>query len=197
MPSKLLIPREEYLASGLHIGMKQRTADMKDFIYNIRDDGLSVLNLSKVDERIKMAAKFLARGKFVFIIGKKMAAQESVKKFAEVIDAKSSTGRFLPGTLTNPQFKNYYEADIVLVSDPLIDYQALKECVTARIPVIGICDTFNETRNIDLIIPANNKGKKALATLFWVLAREVLKERGTIKSDEEFKYKITDFGKED
>ncbi|MBS3054990.1 MAG: 30S ribosomal protein S2 [Candidatus Aenigmarchaeota archaeon] len=197
MPTKLLIPREEYLAAGLHIGMKQRTADMKEFIYNIRDDGLAVLNLSKVDERIRLAAKFLARGKYVLIVGRKMAAQESVKKFAEVIDAKSSTGRFLPGTLTNPQFKNYYEADIVLVSDPLIDYQALKETVTARIPVIGICDTFNETRNIDLIIPANNKGKKALATLFWLLTREVLKERGTIKSDEEFKYKITDFGKEE
>jgi len=195
MPTKLLIPREEYLAAGLHIGMKQRTADMKEFIYNIRDDGLAVLNLSKVDERIRLAAKFLARGKYVLIVGRKMAAQESVKKFAEVIDAKSSTGRFLPGTLTNPQFKNYYEADIVLVSDPLIDYQALKETVTARIPVIGICDTFNETRNIDLIIPANNKGKKALATLFWLLTREVLKERGTIKSDEE--YKITDFGKEE
>lgn len=197
MPSKLLIPREDYLASGIHIGMKQRTADMKEFIYNIRDDGLAVLNLSKVDERIKVAAKFLARGKNILVVGRKMAAQESVRKFAEVISAKSSTGRFLPGTLTNPQFRNFYEADMILVSDPLIDYQALKEAVTARIPVIGIADTFNETRNIDLIVPANNKGKKALATLFWLLAREILKERGTIKSDEEFTYKITDFGKEE
>jgi small subunit ribosomal protein S2 len=197
MPSKLLIPREEYLASGIHIGMKQRTADMKEFIYNIRDDGLAVLNLSKVDERIKLAAKFLSRGKNILIVGRKMAAQESVKKFAEVIGAKSSTGRFLPGTLTNPQFREYYEADMILVSDPLIDYQALRESVTARIPMIGIADTFNETRELDLIIPANNKGKKALATLFWLLAREILKERGTIKSDSEFKYKITDFGKDE
>jgi len=197
MPAKLLIPREDYLASGLHIGMKQRTADMKEFIYNIRDDGLAVLNLSKIDERIRLAGKFLAKAQNILVVGRKLAAQESVKKFAEVIGAKSSTGRFLPGTLTNPQFKNYYEADVVLVSDPLIDYQALREAVTARIPIIGIADTFNETKNLDLIIPANNKGKKALATLFWLLAREILKERGTIKSDDEFKYKITDFGKEE
>ncbi|MFH0711450.1 MAG: 30S ribosomal protein S2 [Candidatus Aenigmatarchaeota archaeon] len=197
MPSKLLIPREEYLASGIHIGMKQRTADMKEFIYNIRDDGLAVLNLSKIDERIKIASKFMARAKNILVVGRKVSAQESVKKFAEAIGSKSSTGRFLPGTLTNPRFREYYEADVVLVSDPLIDYQALRESVTARIPIIGIADTFNETRDLDLIVPANNKGKKALATLFWLLAREILKERGTIKSDEEFKYKITDFGKED
>jgi len=197
MIAKLLIPREEYLASGIHIGMKQRTADMKEFIYKIRDDGLSVLNLRKVDERIRVAAKFLARCNKIFVVGRKMASQEAVKKFGEVIEAKTSVGRFLPGTFTNPSFKNYFEADVVLVSDPLIDYQVMKEAVVARVPIIAICDTFNEAKDIDLIIPANNKGKKALATLFWLLAREVLKERGTIKSDEEFKYKITDFGKEE
>ena len=103
----------------------------------------------------------------------------------------------MPGTLTNPSYKKYFEADVILITDPLIDYQALKEAVKARVPIIAICDTFNETRNIDLIIPANNKGKKALATLFWLLAREILKERGEIKSDSEFKYKITDFAKEE
>lgn len=197
MIPKLLILREEYLASGIHIGMKQRTADMKEFIYKIRDDGLSVLNLRKVDERIRVAAKFLARCSKIYAVGRKSAAQEAVKKFGEVVEAKVSVGRFLPGTFTNPNFKNYFEADVVLVSDPLIDYQVMKEAVTARVPIIAICDTFNETKDIDLVIPANNKGKKALATLFWLLAREVLKERGTIKSDEEFKYKITDFGKEE
>jgi len=197
MISKLLIPREEYLASGIHIGMKQRTGDMKEFIYKIRDDGLSVLNLSKVDERIRIAAKFISRCNKVYAVGRKGAVQEAVKKFGEIIGAKVSVGRFLPGTFTNPNFKNYFEADAVLVSDPLIDYQVMKEAVTARVPIIAICDTFNETRDIDLIIPANNKGKKALSTLFWLLTKEILKERGTIKSDEEFKYKVTDFGKEE
>jgi len=194
MPAKLLIPREEYLASGIHIGMKQRTADMKEFIYKIRSDGLAVLNLRKIDERIKAVASFLARQKNIMVIGRKNVGQESIEKFSQVVGATAVTGRFLPGTLTNPSFRKYYEADVVLISDPLLDHQALEEAVKARVPIIAICDTFNETKDIDLIIPANNKGKKALATLFWLLAREILKIRGEIKSDSEFKYTIDDFG---
>jgi len=194
MPTKLLIPRQEYLASGIHIGMKQRVADMKDFIYKIRDDGLAVLNLQKINDRIKIAAKFLAARKNIMVVGRKTMAHEAVSKFAEAVGAQAVVGRFLPGSLTNPRFKRYFEADAIVISDPLIDYQVLKEAVSARVPILAVCDTFDETRNIDLVIPANNKGKKALATLFWLLAREILKERGTIKSDEEFKYKVEDFG---
>ncbi len=194
MSTKLLIPREEYLASGIHIGMKQRTAQMKDFIYKIRPDGLAVLNLQKVDERIRTAAKFLSKLQRVLIVSRKPIAIDSIKKFGEVINAKVVSKRFMPGTLTNPRYKNYFEAEAVVIVDPLVDYQVLKETVKARVPLVAVCDTFNETRDIDVIIPANNKGKKAVATLFWLLAREILKERGTIKSDEEFNYKVEDFG---
>lgn len=196
MPTKLLISRQEYLASGIHIGMKQRAADMKEFIYKLRPDGLAVLNLRKVDERIRIVAKFLSRLKNILVVSRKSIAFESMKKFGEVVGAKVIAGRFMPGTLTNPQYKNFYEADAVLIMDPLVDYQILRESAKARVPLVAICDTFNETRNIDLILPANNKGKKALATLFWLLAREILKERGDIKSDKEFTYKIEDFGGE-
>lgn len=193
MPEKLLMPREDYLASGIHIGMKQRTADMKQYIYKIRSDGLAVLNLGMIDERIKTAAKFLSKKQNILIVGKKSVSQEPVKKFAEAIGAKVMTGRFLPGTLTNPTFKKYYEADVVIISDPLIDYQALKEAVSARTAVIAVCDTFNETRHIDLIIPANNKSRKSLGTLYYLLAREILKERGEIKINSDFKFKLEDF----
>ena len=192
--SKLLIPREEYLASGIHIGMKQRTAQMKEFIYKIRPDGLAVLNLSKVDERIRTAAKFLSRLSRILVVSRKPIAVDSIKKFGEVINATAVTGRFMPGTLTNPRYKKYFEADAMVLVDPLVDYQAFKEAVKARVPLVAFCDTFNETRDIDFIIPANNKSKKSVATLFWLLAREILKERGAIKSDEEFNYKVEDFG---
>ena len=194
MPAKLLISRQEYLASGIHIGMKQRVADMKEFIYKVRPDGLSVLNLKKVDDQIRTASKFLSRCKKIMVVGRKTVSHDVVRKFAEVVGAEAVVGRYLPGTLTNPSFRKYFEADVIVISDPLVDYQALKEAVKARVPIIGICDTFNETRDIDLIIPANNKGKKALATLFWLLAREILKERGEVKSDSEFKYTVEDFG---
>src|SRR5438445_927161 len=190
---KLLISREEYLASGIHIGMKQRTKQMSEYIYKIRPDGLAVLNLKKIDEKIRVAAKFLARQQKILIVTRKTIAQDIVQKFAEVVGAEVVTGRFMPGMLTNPQYKKYYEADVVFVVDPLTDYQAMREAVSARIPLVAICDTQDETRDIDLIIPSNNKGKKSLATLFWLLSREILKERGKIKSDSEFAYKIEDF----
>lgn len=197
MPARLLIPREKYLASGIHIGMKQKTKDMKEFIYKVRPDGLAVLNLRKLDEKIRIAGKFLARMERVLVVGRKSVAQEAVKKFADMIEAKAILGRFMPGILTNPNYRNFFEADAIFIVDPLIDYQALKEAVNARVPIIAICDTFNETRNIDFIIPANNKGRLALATLFWILTKEVLKEKGKIKSDKEFECTIEDFAKEE
>ena len=193
MPTKLLLSREEYLASGVHIGMKQRTAQMKEFIYKIRPDGLAVLNLSKIDQRIRTAAKFLSRLDKIIVVSRKPAAIDAIKKFSELIDAEVITGRFMPGTLTNPRYKKFFEAQAIVIVDTLTDVQALREAVTARVPVVAICDTFNETRNVDIIIPANNNGRRALTTLFWLLAREILKERGKIKSDEEFTYKLEDF----
>ena len=194
MSVKLLISKQEYLAAGIHIGMKQRTEQMRSFIYRIREDGLAVLDLKTIDERIGTAAKFLARYDKILAISRKAVAKEAIEKFAEAVNAKVITTRFMPGTLTNPTYKNFYEADVVIVADPLVDIQALQEAVKARVPIVGVCDTLNETKDIDLIIPANNKGKKSLAILFWLLAREVLKERKQISSDKEFKYKIDDFG---
>ncbi|MEM5869558.1 MAG: 30S ribosomal protein S2 [Candidatus Aenigmatarchaeota archaeon] len=196
MPSKLLIPREKYLASGIHMGMKLKTKDMKEFIYKIRPDGLAILNLRKIDERIRIASSFLARSKNIVVASKKSPVQKGVKKFAELIKAKAFVGRFLPGTLTNPYFEKYIEADAVFILDPMVDKQALEEAVKARIPVIAVCNSFNETKNVDLVIPSNNKGKKALATLLWLLAREILKKREEIKSDKDFKYTIEDFEEE-
>lgn len=185
--------KEHYLASGIHIGMKQKTAQMKPFIYKIREDGLAVLNLSKIDERIKVAANFLARLENILVVTRKSIAFNSIKKFGEVTNSKIVTGRFMPGTLTNPTYKSFFEAQVIMIVDPISDFQALQEAVKARVPVVAIADTFNETKDIDLIIPANNKGKRAIATIFWLLAREILKERGKIKSDKEFKYEIKDF----
>jgi small subunit ribosomal protein S2 len=193
MPQRLLIPRNQYLASGIHIGMKQKTKDMREFIYKIRPDGLAVLNLKKVDERIRYAAKFLARLKNIIVTTRKPVAFDIIKKFGEIIGAKVITGRFMPGTLTNPKYEKFFEAEAVLILDPMTDYQALNEAVKAKVPVVAVCDTINETKDIDLVIPANNKGRRAIGLLFWLLAREILKERKQIKSNSEYKYKLEDF----
>lgn len=196
MPVQFLIPREEYLASGIHIGMKERTKQMKPFVYKIRPDGLAVMNLQIIDERIRTAAKFLARSKKLLVVSRKSVAHDAIDKFVELVGARCIKGRFMPGTLTNPHYEHFYEADVVFIIDPMSDYQALKEATTARVPVVALCDTFNETNDIDLIIPANNKGIRSITLLFWLLAREILKERGELKADKDFKYKTEDFAKE-
>jgi len=187
---ELLIPKKEYLSAGVYIGMKSKNEKMKRFIYKVRDDGLSVLNLGLVDERIRVASKFLARMENILVVGRKVNSHAPIRKFAEVVDnVNFVVGRFMPGTLTNPKYEDYVEPDVVLLVDPLSDYQALKEAVDSRIPVVALCDTFNDTRNVDLVIPCNNKGRKSLSLIFWLLAREINKIRGK----KEFKYTLEDF----
>ena len=185
----LLVSKQEYLSAGIHIGMKSRTKDMKKFIYKVREDGLAVLDLKMLDERIKIAAKFLANMDKILVVGRKLNAHNPIKKFAEAVGCDYVIGRFMPGTLTNPSYKKFIEPDVVLLTDPLSDYQAMKEAVDSRIPIVALCDTFNETKNVDLIIPCNNKGRKSLALIYWLLAREILKRKGK----KEFKYKLEDF----
>jgi small subunit ribosomal protein S2 len=192
MAEDLLVSKQEYLYAGIHIGMKSRTADMKKFIYKIREDGLAVLDLKMLDERIATATKFLSNANKILVVGRKTNAHDPIKKFSEIIGCDYVIGRFMPGTLTNPSYKKFLEPDVVLITDPLSDYQSLKEAVDSRIPIVALCDTLNETRNVDFVIPCNNKGKKSLALIFFLLTRELLKNKG----QKEFKYKIEDFGTE-
>jgi small subunit ribosomal protein S2 len=188
---------EQFLSAGMHIGMKQQTKQMKRYVYKVRDDGLAVLDLQTIENRIKLAGKFLARFKRIMVVSRKMVGWKPITKFTEVVEGKAVTGRFLPGTVTNPHFPGYYEPEVLLVTDPLIDSQAIEEAVKMRVPIVALCDTSNETHSIDLIIPVNNKGRKSLATVYWLLAREIQKNRGVIKEDEEFKHKPEEFEMEE
>jgi len=184
---------EQYLQAGVHIGMRQQTKDMRKFIYKVRDDGLAVLNVAMIEERIKIAAKFLNNYQRIMVASRKPAGQKPATTFAQATGSKSVTGRFLPGTITNPAFEGYFEPQVIIVTDPLIDKQAIVEAMKQRIPIIALCDSFNETSSVDFVIPCNNKGRKALAMVFWALSRELLKLRGTISKDEEFALKPEDF----
>jgi small subunit ribosomal protein S2 len=188
---KLLLPREKYLASGVHIGMTVKTADMKKFVYKIRPNGLAVLNISVLDERIRSLAKFIASKKNVIVVGHKDSAIDSLKKFSEVTGIKIFVGRFMPGSLTNPTYKEFMEPDALIIIDPSTDKQAIKEAVEMRIPIIAFADTSNKTSYVDFVLPCNNKAKKSIAIVLWLLAKEILRERGL-----EFSYDPKDFSYE-
>ena len=186
----LLIPVEDYLGAGVHIGTQQKTQDMSRFIHRVRTDGLYVLDVSKTDERIRTAASFLAnyQPEQILVASSRQYGRFPAEKFAEAVGARARTGRFIPGTLTNPKYRGYIEPDVIVVTDPIGDSQAVKEAITVGIPVIAMCDSNNTTSNVDLVVPTNNKGRKALSVVYWLLANETLDRRGA-----EPAYSLQDF----
>jgi len=191
----LLVDEDLYLTSGVHIGTQTKTANMKRFIYKVRTDGLYVLDVVHTDERIRLAAKFLSNYEpnMILAVAARQYGQKPVKMFADIIGARCFPGRYIPGTMTNYNLPTFFEPDVVVITDPAVDAQALREAVSIGVPVVALCDANNETRYVDFVIPTNNKGRRALALVYWLLTRETLKAMGKITSDAEFKYKIEDF----
>lgn len=191
----LLLSQDALLSAGIHIGTRLKTKDLEQFIYRVRPDGLFVLDVKKTDERIRVAAKFLARfdPPKIAVAAARLYAREPVAKFCEVTRARPLIGRFIPGMLSNPLYPNRIEPDVILVSDPRADWQAVKEASSTGIPVVALCSTDNSYSYIDLVIPTNNKGRRALATIYWLLARQILRERGEIPPDGDLTVTIDDF----
>jgi len=192
---ELLLPRDTLLSAGIHIGTRMKTKDMGQFIYRVRPDGLFVLDVKKTDERIRTVAKFLARFEpsKIAVVSARLYGQTPVQKFCEAIGATPLIGRFIPGMFSNPLYPKRIDAAVVVVSDPKADVQAVKEAAAAGIPVVALCSTDNEFTGVDLVIPTNNKGRRALAVIFWLLARQVLRERGEIPPDQSITLTIDDF----
>ncbi|MBW2992586.1 30S ribosomal protein S2 [Candidatus Woesearchaeota archaeon] len=191
---QFLVPTDQYLKSGIHIGTKFRTKYMKQFIYKTRPDGLAVLNLQKINERIKVAADMLSNyaPEDILICSRRENGWKASRMFGKVTGARVFAGRYPPGILTNPSLDNFIEAKIVLVTDSWPDRNVINDAIKIGIPVIALCDTNNQSNNIDLVVPCNNKGKKSLGLFFYILAREYTTNRKMCKIN----YKIDDFTEE-
>ncbi len=196
IPSEgLLLPQDTLLSAGIHIGTRMKTKDVGPFIYRIRPDGLFVLDIQRTDERIRIAAKFLARFEphKIAAVAARLYARTPVERFCEATGATSVISRFVPGLLSNPLYPNRIEPGVVIVSDPRADGQAVREASTVGIPVVSLCSTDNEFRDLDVVIPTNNKGRRALAVIYWLLARQILRERGELPPDGDMALSIDDF----
>jgi small subunit ribosomal protein S2 len=192
---ELLLPQDTLLSAGIHIGTRMKTKDMVPFIYRVRPDGLFVLDVKKTDERIRIAAKFLARFEpsKIVAVAARLYGREPVKRFCELTKATPIIGRFIPGMLSNPLYAGRIEPSVVVVSDPKADVQAVKEAGAIGIPVIALCSTDNEFAGVDFVIPTNNKGRRALAVIYWLLSRQVLREKGELPADGNPTLSIDDF----
>jgi len=198
MAEQLLVAKDIYLKSGIHIGTKFKTRYMEHFIYTTRPDGLSVLNLQKIDERIKIMASFLSQynSEDILVVSRRENGWKAVKEFGEATGIRVIAGRYPPGILTNTKLEEYTEVKIIVVTDSWPDRNVINDALKIGIPVIALCDTNNNSNNIDLVVPCNNKGKKSLGLLFYIVAREYLKNKGIIKEDSDFEGKLEEFMEE-
>lgn len=176
----ILVSLDEYLSNGIHVGLKYKTADMKPFIYKIRSDKLCVFDVQMIDTRLRIASDFISQynPEDVLVVSNRVYGRTPIKKFCEYTGCNAYDGRFVSGSLTNPEIETYSEPNLLVVTDPTVDQQAVKEAAKAGIPILAICDTNTRTHNIDYVVPANNKGKNSLALIYMILAKEVLKRRG-------------------
>ena len=190
-----IISEKMLLATGIRVGTMVKTKAMAHFVSRTTPDGLHYIDLSKTLARIEIAARFISRADIsrVVVYSSREYAKTPIEKFCELTGAIPITGRFMPGTFTNPLYPHHIDAEIVVVADPAIDTQAVDEASKMGIPVVAICDTDNVTSKVDLVIPANNRGRKALAAVFWLLARAVLIRTGRLTPDQPMKYTIEDF----
>lgn len=186
MTESMLLPQETYLVHKVNIGALQKSADMKPFLSGDSDGtGLHLIDLEQTDARMRIVAQFLNRydPSRILVVSARQYGQRPARKFAQSIGAMHIVGRFIPGTLTNPGLRTYIEPELIVVTDPQADQQSLSEAVSSGLPVVAVCDANNNLRNVDLCLPANNKGKQSLALIYWLLSREVLKARGTMDDE--------------
>ncbi|MEM3361884.1 MAG: 30S ribosomal protein S2 [Candidatus Anstonellaceae archaeon] len=195
MSDGLLIKQEKYLESGIHIGTRMRTIDMQKFIFKRRSDDLYVLDLRVIDERIRIAAKIISKydPKKVYVVASRTYSSVAAKVFERLTSIKVISGRFIPGMFTNVGRADFVEPDLVIICDPKGEKQAVLECGEMGIPTIGLCDTDNYTMFIDWIIPCNNKGRKSLSLIFWLLARELAMSSNKISTYDEFRPTLEEF----
>jgi small subunit ribosomal protein S2 len=168
---------------------------MREFIFKKRDDGLFILDLRKTAERLMASAKLLAKYQpaDILIVASRVYSGNPAIKFSKLTGIPVLQGRFVPGTMVNLMSKQFKEPKIVFVCDPKGEREAIAESAQNGVPVISLCDSDNETKFIDLIVPINNKGRRSLALVFYVLAREIMLHQGKIKSYDEFNHDINFF----
>ncbi|VVB74632.1 30S ribosomal protein S2 [Candidatus Tiddalikarchaeum anstoanum] len=197
--ANLLVPLDWYLKSAIHIGTKYKDKSVEAFIYKTKQQGIKILDVQKIDERLKIAGKFLAQyaPQDILIVCRRETGYKAVKKAASITGMKRITGRYLPGILTNPAYEGFFEPKLIVVCDPWPDRQVIKDARLCNIPIVALVGSSNSLENVDYAIPCNNKSKKSLPLVFWILGREYLKNRGLIKKDEDYTYKLEDFTDED
>lgn len=187
--------RKEIIAAEVNKGTEVKTTFMQQFVTKADPKGFYMMDAEITEGRIATAAKIITKtgADSLIVCSGRQNAHKPAGMMAAAVGAKALLGRFMPGTLTNPSLPYYIEPKLVFVSDPQVDAQAIVEATNAGIPVIGMASTDNITSNVDLVIPANNRGRRSLAAVYWLLAREILVQQEKMAPGDRMPQSIDDY----
>jgi small subunit ribosomal protein S2 len=190
-----LVSLEEYIKAGVHIGTKIKNKQTKKFIARIRSDGLAIIDVIKLDERLRLSTKLLSRYEpyQILAVGRRETARKPLQMLNKYTGINVYPKRYPPGLLTNPALDIFKDVDVVIITDPILDRNALLDAYRTGKITIAFVDTNNSLSYIDIAIPANNRGAKSLALLYYIIAREYLRNRGLLSKREELPVSYEEF----
>jgi len=177
------------LAAKMHLGSNNCNYQMNQYVFKRQNAGSHVFDISKMWEKITLAARIIAaidNPADVCIVSSKDIGQRATIKCAKFIQGTSMNGRFSPGSFTNHSQAGFREPRLIIVTDPTVDHQAIREASYVNIPVVALCDADSPIKYIDVCIPCNNKSAHGVGLAYWFLAREVQRLKGTLSRSEEW-----------
>ncbi|MFP3289790.1 MAG: 30S ribosomal protein S2 [Candidatus Nanopusillus acidilobi] len=190
-----LVSLEEYIKAGVHIGTKIKNKQTKKFIARVRSDGLAIIDVMKLDERLRLSTKLLSKYEpyQILAVGRRETARKPLQMLNKYTGINVYPKRYPPGLLTNPALDIFKDVDVVIITDPILDRNALLDAYRTGKITIAFVDTNNSLGYIDIAIPANNRGAKSLALLYYIIAREYLRNRGLLSKREELPVSYEEF----
>jgi small subunit ribosomal protein S2 len=181
----MLVPLEDYVKSGIYIGTKVVTPQMRQFVYRRRADGLAIFNTDLIDEKLKEGIEFLSRfaPEEIILVCKRQAGWKAAEMFSKLTGIRVFTKKYPAGILTNTKLPDFFENELTIICDSWLDKNALNDTLNIKKKVLMICDTNNFPKGTDKIVIGNNKSAKSLGLIFYLLARGYCKARGLETSD--------------